>query len=286
VLHRGAGAYICGEETALLESLEGRRGQPRTKPPFPAIAGLYASPTAVNNVESITSTTSVLEIGGAAYAEIGLESSTGTRVFSLSGNVVNGGNYELPHGFPLRELIENIGGGVPDGRELKAVIPGGSSTVILTAEEARRVTLDFDSLVGAGTAIGSAAVIVIDDRCCMVQLAVRVSQFYEHESCGKCTPCRVGTKWLTEILQKIEDGRGMQADMDLLVSVAERINGKCLCPLGDSDAIAVMSYFDKFRDEFQAHIDEGGCPFHGTSSLDDLLAPVAMHIHHEAPVPA
>jgi NADH-quinone oxidoreductase subunit F len=286
VLHRGAGAYICGEETALLESLEGRRGQPRTKPPFPAIAGLYASPTAVNNVESITSTTSVLEIGGAAYAEIGLESSTGTRVFSLSGNVVNGGNYELPHGFPLRELIENIGGGVPGGRELKAVIPGGSSTVILTADEARRVTLDFDSLVGAGTAIGSAAVIVIDDRCCMVQLAVRVSQFYEHESCGKCTPCRVGTKWLTEILQKIEDGRGMQADMDLLVSVAERINGKCLCPLGDSDAIAVISYFDKFRDEFQAHIDEGGCPFHGTSSLDDLLAPVAMHIHHEAPVPA
>ena len=282
VLHRGAGAYICGEETALLESLEGRRGQPRTKPPFPAIAGLYASPTAVNNVESITSATSVLEIGGAEYAKLGIESSTGTRVFSLSGNVVNGGNYELPHGFPLRDLITDLGGGIADGRSLKAVIPGGSSTVILTADEANRVTLDFDSLVGAGTAIGSAAVIVIDDRCCMVQLAVRVSQFYEHESCGKCTPCRVGTKWLTTILQKIEDGRGTQADMDLLVSVAERINGKCLCPLGDSDAIAVMSYFDKFRDEFQAHIDEGGCPFHGDSSLDDLLAPVAMHVHDDA----
>ena len=166
------------------------------------------------------------------------------------------------------------------------MIPGGSSTVILTADEANRVTLDFDSLVGAGTAIGSAAVIVIDDRCCMVQLAVRVSQFYQHESCGKCTPCRVGTKWLTSILQKIEDGRGTQADMDLLVSVAERINGKCLCPLGDSDAIAVMSYFDKFRDEFQAHIDEGGCPFHGSSSLDQLLAPVAMHVHDHAPVHA
>jgi NADH-quinone oxidoreductase subunit F len=278
VLHRGAGAYICGEETALLESLEGRRGQPRTKPPFPAIAGLYASPTAVNNVESITSATTVLEIGGAAYAKLGVESSTGTRVFSLSGNVVNGGNFELPHGFPLRDLIDDLGGGVADGRALKAVIPGGSSTVILTADEANRVTLDFDSLVGAGTAIGSAAVIVIDDRCCMVQLAVRVSQFYEHESCGKCTPCRVGTKWLTSILEKIEAGRGTQSDMDLLVSVAERINGKCLCPLGDSDAIAVMSYFDKFRDEFQAHIDEGGCPFHGGSSLDQLLAPVAMHI--------
>jgi NADH-quinone oxidoreductase subunit F len=286
VIHRGAGAYICGEETALLESLEGKRGQPRTKPPFPAIAGLYASPTAVNNVESITSTTTILEIGGAAFASIGPESSTGTRVFSLSGNVVKGGNYELPHGYPLRDLIDVEGGGIADGRELKAVIPGGSSTVILTADEARKVTLDFDSLVAVGTAIGSAAVIVIDDRCCMVQLAVRVSQFYQHESCGKCTPCRVGTKWLTEILQKIEDGRGSQDDMDLLVSVAERINGKCLCPLGDSDAIAVMSYFDKFRDEFKAHIDEGGCPFHGTSSLDDLLAPVAMHVHDHAAVHA
>ena len=223
-----------------------------------------------------------MELGGSAYAKLGVENSTGTRVFSLSGNVVNGGNYELPHGFPLRDLIHDLGGGIADGRALKAVIPGGSSTVILTAGEAERVTLDFDSLVGAGTAIGSAAVIAIDDRCCMVQLAVRVSQFYEHESCGKCTPCRVGTKWLTSILQKIEDGRGTQADMDLLVSVAERINGKCLCPLGDSDAIAVISYFDKFRDEFQAHIDEAGCPFQGSSSLDHLLAPVAMHIHNEA----
>ena len=284
VVHRGAGAYICGEETALLESLEGRRGQPRTKPPFPAIAGLYASPTAVNNVESITSATSVMEIGGAEYAKLGVENSTGTRVFSLSGNVVNGGNYELPHGFPLRDLINDLGGGIADGRSLKAVIPGGSSTVILTADEANNVTLDFDSLVGAGTAIGSAAVIAIDDRCCMVQLAVRVSQFYEHESCGKCTPCRVGTKWLTNILQKIEDGRGTQSDMDLLVSVAERINGKCLCPLGDSDAIAVISYFDKFREEFQAHIDDGCCPFDGSSSLDRLLAPVAMHIHEAAAV--
>src|SRR4051795_7744749 len=282
VLHRGAGAYICGEETALLESLEGKRGQPRTKPPFPAIAGLYASPTAVNNVESITTATSVIELGGAEYTKLGVENSAGTRVFSLSGNIVNGGNYELPHGFPLRDLINDIGGGIAEGRSLKAVIPGGSSTVILTADEANRVTLDFDSLVGAGTAIGSAAVIAIDDRCCMVQLAVRVSQFYEHESCGKCTPCRVGTKLLTSILQKIEDGRCTQADMDLLVSVAERINGKCLCPLGDSDAIAVMSYFDKFRDEFQAHIDEGGCPFHGNSSLDQLLAPVAMHVHEDA----
>ncbi len=279
VLHRGAGAYICGEETALLESLEGRRGQPRTKPPFPAIAGLYAAPTAVNNVESITTATSVMEIGGTEYAKLGVANSTGTRVFSLSGNVVNGGNYELPHGFPLKELIYEVGGGIVGGRKLKAVIPGGSSTVILTADEVENVTLDFDSLTGAGTAIGSAAVIAIDDRCCIVQLGVRVSQFYEHESCGKCTPCRVGTHWATSILQKIEDGRAAQADLDLLLSVAERVNGKCLCPLGDTAMIAITSYVDKFRDEFQAHIDHGGCPLGGSSSLEGVLAPVAMHVH-------
>ncbi len=279
VLHRGAGAYICGEETALLESLEGRRGQPRTKPPFPAIAGLYAAPTAVNNVESITTATSVIEMGGAEYAKLGVANSTGTRVFSLSGNVANGGNYELPHGFPLRDLIYEVGGGIPGGRQLKAVIPGGSSTVVLTAAEAEKATLDFDSLTSLGTAIGSAAVIAIDDRCCMVQLGIRVSQFYEHESCGKCTPCRVGTHWLTQILQKIEDGRAAQADLDLLLDVCDRILGKCLCPLGDSDAIAVASYVDKFRDEFQAHIDHGGCPLAGNSSLEAVLAPVAMHDH-------
>ncbi len=280
VLHRGAGAYICGEETALLESLEGRRGQPRTKPPFPAIAGLYASPTAVNNVESITTVPPIIEMGGAAYAELGVVNSTGTRVFSLSGNVVKPGNYELPHGLPLRDLIHDVGGGIPDGRALKAVIPGGSSTAILTADEAQQVTLDFDSLTGAGTAIGSAGVVVIDDRCCMVQLGIRVSQFYEHESCGKCTPCRVGTRWLTQILQKIEDGRGTQGDLDLLLDVCERVNGKCLCPLGDSDAIAVASYVAKFTDEFQAHIDGGGCPFGGRSTLEGIVAPIAVHDRH------
>jgi NADH-quinone oxidoreductase subunit F len=280
VVHRGAGAYICGEETALLESLEGKRGAPRTKPPFPAIAGLYASPTAVNNVESITTATAVLELGGAEYAKLGVESSTGTRVFSLSGDVVRGGNYELPHGYPLRDFIYVEGGGIADGRTLKAVIPGGSSTPILTAAEVDRVTLDFDSMTAAGSAMGSAAVVVLDDRCCMVQLGVRISQFYEHESCGKCTPCRVGTKWLTQILLKIEEGRGTQGDLDLLLDVAERINGKCLCPLGDSDAIAVVSYVAKFREEFQAHIDGGGCPFEGASSLDGILAPVTVHERH------
>ena len=279
VLHRGAGAYICGEETALLESLEGKRGQPRTKPPFPAIAGLYAAPTAVNNVESIATVAPVLEMGAEEYAKLGVERSTGTRVFSLSGDVVNPGNYELPHGITLRELVYDVGGGVPGGRDLKAIIPGGSSTPVLTAAEID-TPLDFTSLVQVGSSIGSAGVIVIDDRCCMVQLGIRVSQFYEHESCGKCTPCRVGTRWLTQILQKIEEGRASQPDLDLLLSVCDRILGKCLCPLGDSDAIAVLSYVDRFRDEFQAHVDLGRCPFGGGSSLEGILAPSAMHDRH------
>jgi NADH-quinone oxidoreductase subunit F len=221
----------------------------------------------------------VLELGAEEYAKLGVENSTGTRVFSLSGDVANPGNYELPHGISLRELIYDVGGGVAGGRELKAIIPGGSSTPILTAEEVD-TRLDFDSLVAVGSGIGSAGVIVIDDRCCMVQLGIRVSQFYEHESCGKCTPCRVGTRWLTQILRKIEDGRAAQADLDLLLSVCDRILGKCLCPLGDSDAIVVASYVAKFRDEFQAHIDDGGCPFHGESSLEGILAPSAMHAGH------
>jgi NADH-quinone oxidoreductase subunit F len=282
VIHRGAGAYICGEETALLESLEGRRGQPRTKPPFPAIAGLYASPTAVNNVESIATVPPILELGGAEYAKLGVENSSGTRVFSLSGNVRRPGNYELPHGYPLRDLINVVGGGVPEGRTLKAVIPGGSSTPILTAAEVEKVTLDFDSMTAAGTAIGSAGVIALDDRVCMVQLAIRVSQFYEHESCGKCTPCRVGTRWLTQILKKLEAGRGDHADLDLLLDVGGRINGTCLCPLGDSDAIAVASYVSKFRDEFLRHIEDEACPYAGGSSLDGILAPTDVHAAHLA----
>src|SRR3954468_5021341 len=250
VLHRGAGAYICGEETALLESLEGKRGQPRSKPPFPAIAGLYASPTLINNVETIATVPAIVERGGAWYASLGVENSAGTRVFSLSGNVVNGGNYELELGTSLYELIYRIGGGIPDGRKLKAVIPGGSSVPVLTAGEIQ-YPLDFDSMAEAGTMLGSGAVIVIDDRCCMVQLGLRVAQFYMHESCGKCTPCREGTRWMVQILHKIEDGRAEQSDLDLLLDVCDRILGKCLCPLGDAAAMPVASYIDKFRAEFQ-----------------------------------
>ncbi len=286
VLHRGAGAYICGEETALLESLEGKRGQPRTKPPFPAVAGLYASPSLINNVETIATVPKIIELGATEYAKIGVPpDSSGTRVFSLSGNVVNGGNYELPMGVTLRELIYDVGGGIPDDRQLKAVIPGGSSVPVLTADQLD-VPLDATSMAEAGSMLGSGAIIVIDDRCCMVQLGLRVAQFYMHESCGKCTPCREGTRWMVQILRAIEDGTASHADLDLLLDVCDRILGKCLCPLGDAAAMPVASYIDKFRAEFQEHIDRG-CPMQGESSLEDVLAPVDQHTHHPvAEVPA
>src|SRR5512133_2324762 len=286
VVHRGAGAYICGEETALLESLEGKRGQPRTKPPYPAVQGLYASPTVVNNVETLATIPPIIEVGGAAYAKLGVADSRGTRVVSISGHVERPGNYEIENGTSMRELIFGLAGGIPNGRELKAVIPGGSSTVILRYDEID-VGYDFNSLLALNTAMGSAGVVALDDRCCMVQLGIRISEFYEHESCGKCTPCREGTRWMTQILRKLEDGRASRDELDLLLDVCDRINGKCLCPLGDSDAIIVASYVAKFRQEFQAHIDEGGCPFGGASSLDGVLAPIAMHTHSPvAEVPA
>jgi NADH-quinone oxidoreductase subunit F len=279
VLHRGAGAYICGEETALLESLEGKRGQPRSKPPFPAVAGVYAAPTLVNNVETIATVPAIVDRGGDWYASLGVENSAGTRVFSLSGNVVNGGNFELPLGTTLRELVYDLGGGIPDGRELKAVIPGGSSVPVLTADQVD-VALDFDSMAEAGSMLGSGAVIVIDDRACMVQLGLRVAQFYMHESCGKCTPCREGTRWMVQLLHKLEDGRATQGELDLLLDVCDRILGKCLCPLGDAAAMPIASYVDSFRAEFQEHIDEGRCPYGGESSLEGLFAPVDQHTHH------
>jgi NADH-quinone oxidoreductase subunit F len=286
VLHRGAGAYICGEETGLLESLEGKRGQPRSKPPFPAVSGLYASPTLINNVETISTVPAIVERGGAWYASLGVENSSGTRVFSLSGNVVKGGNHELPLGTTLRELIYDLGGGIAGGRELKAIIPGGSSVPVLTADQVD-TPLDFDSIAEAGSMLGSGAVIVIDDRCCMVQLGLRVAQFYMHESCGKCTPCREGTRWMVQILRKIEDGDASQGELDLLLDVCDRILGKCLCPLGDAAAMPIASYVDKFRDEFQAHLDDGGCPYGGASSLEGVFAPVDQHAGHPvAEVPA
>jgi NADH-quinone oxidoreductase subunit F len=288
IVHRGAGAYICGEETGLLESLEGKRGQPRTKPPFPAISGVYASPTLINNVETLATVPKIVEMGGKAYAKLGVENSAGTRVFSLSGNVVRGGNYEIELGTSLRELVYDIGGGIAGGRELKAIIPGGSSVPVLSADQID-TELDFDSMANAGTMLGSGAVIVMDERCCMVQLGLRVAQFYQHESCGKCTPCREGTRWMVDLLRKIEIGEATHDELDLLLDVCDRILGNCLCPLGDAAAMPVASYVSKFRDEYRRHIDERGCPFAGESTLDHVLAPVDQHharLRAEIEVPA
>jgi NADH-quinone oxidoreductase subunit F len=249
---------------------------------------VYASPTLINNVETLATVPKIIAMGGKAYAKLGVENSAGTRVFSLSGNVVNGGNYEVELGTPLRTLVYEIGGGIPGERELKAIIPGGSSVPVIAAHEVD-TPLDFDSMAEVGTMLGSGAVIVIDDRACMVQLGLRVAQFYMHESCGKCTPCREGTRWMVQLLRKIEDGEASQGELDVLLNVCDRILGNCLCPLGDAAAMPVASYVAKFRDEYQRHIDEGGCPFGGESSLAGVLAPVDQHharVREEIEVPA
>jgi NADH-quinone oxidoreductase subunit F len=279
VVHRGAGAYICGEETALLDSLEGRRGQPRPRPPFPPIQGLYGAPTQINNVSTIATVPKILELGLEEFKRIGPESSPGTAVFSLSGNVVHPGNYELELGTTLRELIYEVGGGLPEGRQLKAIIPGGSSVPVLTPDQLD-TPMDYDSIQAAGSFFGSAAVIVVDDRCCMVQLALRAAKFYLHESCGKCTPCREGTRWQVQLLEKIEAGEADDGDLDLLRSVGERILGKSLCALGDFAVYPVSSYMRAFADEFRAHVERRACPFGGASSIEGILAPVDQHALH------
>ena len=272
VLHRGAGAYICGEETALLESLEGQRGQPRPRPPFPPVNGLYAAPTQINNVSTIALVPKIMELGAEKFAKIGVASAPGTAVFSLSGNVANPGNFERPMGTTIRELIYDVGGGVANGRELKGVIPGGSSVPILTPDQID-TPMDYDSIQAAGSFFGSAAIIVVDDRCCMVQLALRAAQFYMHESCGKCTPCREGTRWLVQLLTKLEEGRAEATDLDLLDAVCDRMLGKSLCALGDFAVYPVSSYMRKYRDEFVAHIELGRCPFEGESSIEGPSLP-------------
>jgi NADH-quinone oxidoreductase subunit F len=277
-VYRGAGAYICGEETALLDSLEGRRGQPRPRPPFPPIQGLYGAPTQINNVCTIATVPAILARGAEAFAKTGVESSPGSAIFSISGNVVRPGNYELALGTPMRELIYDWAGGIPDGRELKAVIPGGSSVPALTPDQID-VPLDYDSLAALGTFFGAASLIVVDDRCCMVQLALRSTKFYMHESCGKCTPCREGTRWMVQLLEKLESGRGEPSDLELLDSVCERILGKSLCALGDFAVYPVASYLRHWRHEFEAHVEEGRCTFGGESSLEGIVAPSDRHHH-------
>ncbi len=262
VVHRGAGAYICGEETALLESAEGKRGNPRVKPPFPANVGLYGAPTVVNNVETLASVPLIIEKGGKWYASIGKPKSTGFKLFAVSGHVKKPGLYEKPMGYPLLKLINEDCGGIREERKLKAVIPGGTSTPPLTAEEAD-VSLDYESIQEKGSMLGSGAIIVMDDSTCMVYVAKKLADFYSHESCGQCTPCREGMPWLKEILARIENGLGESDDIPLLMDICTGILGRTLCPLGDAGALPILAYVKKFREEFEAHIKEKGCPFKG-----------------------
>jgi NADH-quinone oxidoreductase subunit F len=261
VVHGGAGAYECGEETALLESLEGKRGQPRLKPPFPATHGLYGCPTIVNNVETIACVTLVLERGPEWFAAFGTEKNGGPKLYCVSGHVKRPGTYEAPMGkVTLRELIydERYGAGMPEGRKLRAVVPGGSSTPVLTADEID-VAMDFDSIAKAGSMLGSAGTIVMDDTTCMVWMATRLTYFYKHESCGKCSPCREGTGWMLRLLERIEAGQGTQKDLDILWDVTEAIGGKTLCPFGDAAIAPPQSTLKKFREEYDYHIREKGC---------------------------
>jgi NADH-quinone oxidoreductase subunit F len=258
--HTGAGAYECGEETALLNSLEGLRGYPRVKPPFPAVVGLYGCPTIVNNVETLCSVPHIVLKGSEWYAKVGTQNNGGTRLFCLSGHIEKPGVYELPMGFPLRRMIEEVGGGVWHGKKLKCVIPGGSSCPVLTADEID-VPMDFDSLAKAGSMLGSGGVVILDEDTCMVKAALRIMKFYAHESCGWCIPCREGSAWLKSLLERFHGGAGMPEDPDTALDVSYNILGKTLCPLGDAAALPTISILKKFRGEFEEHLRLGSCPF-------------------------
>ncbi len=258
LVHRGAGAYICGEETALLESLEGKRGHPRLKPPFPAVVGLYGAPTVINNVETLANVSHIINNGPEWYAAIGVERNAGTRLFGVSGHVVKRGVYEFPMGISLRELIYDHCGGIRNGRKLKAIVPGGSSVPVLTADQVD-IALDFDSVAKAGSMLGSAGVIVMDDSTCIVKAALRISQFYAEESCGQCTQCREGTEWLHRILKRIEHGHGKRGDLELMLDICTAMKGRTICPLSDAAAMPIESYIQKFYSEFAAHIEEQRC---------------------------
>jgi len=263
-VHAGAGAYECGEETALLDSLEGYRGQPRLKPPFPAIEGLYACPTVVNNVESIASVPYIITSGAAAFAALGSEKSKGFGIFSLSGHVTTPGQYEAPLGVTLRELL-SLAGGVRAGHRLKFWTPGGSSTPIFTHEHLD-VPLDFESVGAAGSMLGTRALQIFDETTCVVRATLRWMEFYEHESCGKCTPCREGTYWIVQVLRSLERGEGSEADLDKLLDICDNILGRAFCPFGDGAVSPVFSSIKYFRDEFIEHSKHGGCPFDPAAS--------------------
>ena len=253
-VHRGAGAYICGEETALLDALEGKRGNPRLKPPFPANQGLYQGPTLINNVETLSNVPHIISMGAEEYVKLGVQNSTGTKIVSVSGNVQRPGNYEIELGISSRELICDLAGGAPAGREIKFWFPGGSSSPVLTADDLD-VPYDFDSMAKAGSMLGSGSVIVVDDSNDVLDVALKVAKFYRHESCGKCTPCREGTNWTVKVLERIQSGEGTPMDLDIMASVQDRIIGHCLCVLGDSMAMPIGSMIAKFRGEFEAHME-------------------------------
>ena len=256
--HHGAGAYVCGEESALIESIEGKRGLPRFKPPHPGSFGLYGKQTNVNNTESYASIPLILKMGAQAYLDVGVPNNGGTKIFSVSGHVNRPGNYEVPMGTPFAKLLE-LAGGMRGGRKLKACIPGGVSTAILPAQTIMDCTMDFDSLSGAGSSIGSGAVIVIDETTCMVKALERISHFYYEESCGQCTPCREGTGWMKKIVHRLEHGQGRPEDLGLLESIADNIYGVTICGLGDASATLVTSFLKHFRDEFAYHIEHKKC---------------------------
>jgi len=259
IVHAGAGAYICGEETALLDSLEGRRGQPRLRPPFPAVAGLYGCPTVINNVESIASVPSIIANGPDWFASMGTEKSKGPTIYSLSGHVTRPGQYEAPMGITLRQLLE-LAGGVREGHTLKFWTPGGSSTPLLT-EEHLDVPLDYEGVAGAGSLLGTKALQIFDDTTCVVRATLRWTEFYKHESCGKCTPCREGTWWLVQILERLEAGNGTEADLETLLDLCDNITGRSFCALADGATAPITSSLEHFKDEYVAHFTHGGCPF-------------------------
>ena len=272
-VHAGAGAYICGEETALLDSLEGRRGQPRLRPPFPAIAGLYASPTVINNVESIASVPSILRNGSDWFSSMGTERSKGMTIYSVSGHVERPGQFEAPLGITLRELLD-LSGGVREGHQLKFWTPGGSSTPLLTADHLD-VPLSYEGIAGAKSMLGTKALQIFDETTCVVRAVLRWTEFYAHESCGKCTPCREGTFWLVQILRRLEQGggsrEGMEEDLEKLLDISDNILGRSFCALGDGATAPIMSSIQFFRDEYFAHVEQGGCPFDPAAST--LFAP-------------
>jgi NADH-quinone oxidoreductase subunit F len=255
VVHRGAGAYICGEETALLDSLEGKRGNPRLKPPFPANQGLYQGPTLINNVETLSNVGHIIRLGAKEWAKHGVENSTGTKVVSVSGCVRRPGNYEVELGIPTRTLIMELAGGPREGCEIKCFFPGGSSSPVLTAEEGLDLAYDFDTMAKAGSMLGSGSIIVVDDSIPIVEVAKKVAKFYAHESCGKCSPCREGTNWTVKMLERVDTGEATPMDLDIIASVQDQIIGHCLCVLGDSMAMPIGSMVKKFRAEFEEHIE-------------------------------